>query len=824
MSRNAAYRVWAPLRDERGGAQRAGRGLAAAALTILLFATVAFPPDAKAQIAMPDVKLTPRNVYQVTYQQPSLQGQPALAASGASVFGVWISNDEADHVGIGWLFSADAGNDWTTGAPLTSYFPGGFVGGTPTASLDRTGTAQILLGGTFFYRSTSAPFPSFGPAVLTQSTVRPDLVSMASDPVSGYAYACYTGKNPSNDGYPHLSYPIRFIRSADGGQTWDPPVTLSSVYSDGSNLVVGPDGELYVSWMDYQQGRLVGRKSTDRGGSFSPEFTIATPLDNLGARMKGWSDPDLNITRYNPWYVIGSNLYTPNYPRITVDGSPGPTRGRVYAVWAEHAAGAPAPAAIQTSEVEDNSSFSTANVMAMNTDWTGFLVGYEFGDDDLDIFAFDGQAGQAIQFWGELLDDGYLSPVSPSFPWVMYGTRPDGSVVSIYQGPMIRATVSPPVRPSIITLPHTGRYYIAVQTSGPQPLFYGMHLREYQIAPGSVALDMRDIVIASSADGGQTWSPPRRVNHGPGDSDQAMPNVAVDEHGRVYVAWYDRRGSALADSVNAYAAVSLDGGLTFGPDLKLSSAPSYWSGGPGAGGYGDYVGDRIAVAAGDNYGVVAWTDFRNGSGAVQPGDPDVYAARIVNDVPTAVLDVSDFTAAPSDSGVRLNWVVNDARRVAGLRVFRSEAGDGELPLGEGDLQPTRAGVGEFVDRTARAGNAYAYRLRVLRGATADWLGPVTVAMSVRLAALAWRAAWPNPFAHRTTVKLAVPRAAEGTVRVYDVQGKEVRTLAAGRFEPGERDIEWDGRDASGGMAAPGLYFVAAQVGGAKARVRVARVP
>ena len=63
----------------------------------------------------------------------------------------------------------------------------------------------------------------------------------------------------------------------------------------------------------------------------------------------------------------------------------------------------------------------------------------------------------------------------------------------------------------------------------------------------------------------------------------------------------------------------------------------------------------------------------------------------------------------------------------------------------------------------------------------------------------------------------------GVVRVYDVQGKQVATLAEGAFEPGERTIEWDGRHAGGGQAAPGIYFLTAQVGDQRVQMRVARV-
>jgi hypothetical protein len=159
-----------------------------------------------------------------------------------------------------------------------------------------------------------------------------------------------------------------------------------------------------------------------------------------------------------------------------------------------------------------------------------------------------------------------------------------------------------------------------------------------------------------------------------------------------------------------------------------------------------------------------------------------------------------------------------------MRAYRSEAGGAEVALGDGELMPSGDGRAELLDAEAQPGHSYDYRLRVVTGTGTHWLGPVRIEVPQRISALAWRTAWPNPFARRTTVKLAVPRASQGTVRVYDVQGKQVATLAEGAFEPGERTIEWDGRDAAGGVAAPGLYFVTAAVGGESVRMRVARVP
>src|SRR5207247_4451210 len=176
-------------------------------------------------------------------------------------------------------------------------------------------------------------------------------------------------------------------------------------------------------------------------------------------------------------------------------------------------------------ELEPNNTVATAQVVSINTDVVGEVL-HNSDNPDQDLFAFDGVAGQQISLQGDILaDDGNVSD-SPVWPWTLYGTRPDGSVTDVYQGGMARAETGG-AEPAYVTLPRTGRYYIGV-VSGLLSLDYYIRLRAFQPAAGSVALDMRDIVITSSGDGGQSWSAPRRVNHGPGDSDQHMPNVAVD--------------------------------------------------------------------------------------------------------------------------------------------------------------------------------------------------------------------------------------------------------------------------------------------------------
>ncbi len=74
-------------------------------------------------------------------------------------------------------------------------------------------------------------------------------------------------------------------------------------------------------------------------------------------------------------------------------------------------------------------------------------------------------------------------------------------------------------------------------------------------------------------------------------------------------------------------------------------------------------------------------------------------------------------------------------------------------------------------------------------------------------ALALGAPMPNPFRSATTIPFSLPRRGLVTVRLLDLQGRVVRTLADGEFAAGSHDIHWDGRDDQGSLVRAGVYFV-----------------
>ena len=69
---------------------------------------------------------------------------------------------------------------------------------------------------------------------------------------------------------------LRFVRSRDGGRTWDAPVTVtddSTVFGDHN---FAPDGAVYVSWLDGRGGKSAAyvTHSTDGGATWAPNRRI----------------------------------------------------------------------------------------------------------------------------------------------------------------------------------------------------------------------------------------------------------------------------------------------------------------------------------------------------------------------------------------------------------------------------------------------------------------------------------------------------------------------------------------------------------------------
>jgi len=81
-----------------------------------------------------------------------------------------------------------------------------------------------------------------------------------------------------------------------------------------------------------------------------------------------------------------------------------------------------------------------------------------------------------------------------------------------------------------------------------------------------------DVWLAKSTDGGDTWTPPMRVNDDDTDKAQFFSWMTIDQaNGDVYIVYYDRRNYDN-ESTDVYLAHSTDGGETFS-NFKISESP-----------------------------------------------------------------------------------------------------------------------------------------------------------------------------------------------------------------------------------------------------------
>ncbi|MGG5795836.1 sialidase family protein [Bacillus nitratireducens] len=168
----------------------------------------------------------------------------------------------------------------------------------------------------------------------------------SKSPFRGRAYVSYTQFTNN------VNSQILFHRSTNDGIIWSAPVAITGVitgntFVQGSNITVGPNGEVYVAWIERQQFNLGNnaffriRRSNDGGVTFGPTITVsqvtALPF-TLNSNVNNWQ------------------FRTPTNAFLAVDLSKGSNKGRVYAVWNDYSTG---NAQILSSHSDNGANWST---------------------------------------------------------------------------------------------------------------------------------------------------------------------------------------------------------------------------------------------------------------------------------------------------------------------------------------------------------------------------------------------------------------------------------------------------------------------------------
>jgi FlgD Ig-like domain len=182
-----------------------------------------------------------------------------------------------------------------------------------------------------------------------------------------------------------------------------------------------------------------------------------------------------------------------------------------------------------------------------------------------------------------------------------------------------------------------------------------------------------------------------------------------------------------------------------------------------------------------------------------------------------------FTGAFVSGSIYLHWNRNSEGDLAGYRVYR-----GTTPGFVTDGSSLLAAVPD----TGYSGTSFAsayYKLTAIDAhgneSLVASLAPTGVAavgdptLERAFFALASR----NPMvAGSAALRFGVTRGGRVTLALYDASGRRVRALLNDSRAPGTYELAWDGRDESGGAAAPGLYFARIDAPGLRATVRIVR--
>jgi hypothetical protein len=173
-----------------------------------------------------------------------------------------------------------------------------------------------------------------------------------------------------------------------------------------------------------------------------------------------------------------------------------------------------------------------------------------------------------------------------------------------------------------------------------------------------------NVHIARSTDGGLTFGPPVRVNDDPTSGAwHWFGTFAVAPNGRVDVVWNDTRASSVSTRSETYYAYSLDAGQTFSRSTPVSPQWDSIIGAPNQNKIGDYY-DMRSDAAATNLAYSATFNGEQDVWFLRLGDCNGNGVHDSTDIATGFSFDSNADTIPDDC----EFLQTDLGNAAGLRL------------------------------------------------------------------------------------------------------------------------------------------------------------
>ncbi|MFQ6608280.1 MAG: FlgD immunoglobulin-like domain containing protein [Fidelibacterota bacterium] len=223
----------------------------------------------------------------------------------------------------------------------------------------------------------------------------------------------------------------------------------------------------------------------------------------------------------------------------------------------------------------------------------------------------------------------------------------------------------------------------------------------------------------------------------------------------------------------------------------------------------------MGITSSTGFAYPCWTDYRSDTGA------DVYFAEI--DYPPAAPQNLTLT----DVGYPLlQWDANNEYDIAGYNLYK------ELSIWTGFPPPLYdthtfvipCPITSYHDEDFSTGSGkdiVKYWVKAVDNRSQESSGSSNTVQARGESWIQWRQTvyeegipeeysltmnFPNPFNPATTIRYDLPEASYVSLVIYDILGREVRTILDNREEAGFKSVIWDGKDNSGNMASTGIYI------------------
>ena len=186
-------------------------------------------------------------------------------------------------------------------------------------------------------------------------------------------------------------------------------------------------------------------------------------------------------------------------------------------------------------------------------------------------------------------------------------------------------TISEPINPEGLV----GQVFLAVDQSS-SSTNNNVYMMASVLPTGSS--NGSDVMFVRSTDGGVTFSAPKRVNDDPINHNKWhwFGTMSVAPNGRIDSVWLDTRNAANNTDSQLFYSCSTDAGMTWAPNVAVSSSFNPFLGYPNQSKLGDY----LTIVSDNTGGNVAYAATFN-------GEEDVYYVRVAPAASTFALVSAD---------------------------------------------------------------------------------------------------------------------------------------------------------------------------------------